>query len=135
EDRRFVPTELGETVNEMLTEYFPKFVDEKFTAHMEDELDKVADGEEEWRDVVDEIYKQLEEYLEVAEKEIEKIEIRDEPTDVICEKCGRNMVIKMGRYGKFLACPGFPECRNTKSFVEKIGVPCPDCEGGEIVVK
>src|SRR5699024_4312434 len=101
EDRRFVPTELGETVNEMMTEYFPKFVDEKFTAHMEDELDKVADGEEEWRDVVDEIYKQLEEYLEVAEKEIEKIEIRDEPTDVICEKCGRNMVIKMGRYGKF----------------------------------
>ncbi|MFR6436742.1 MAG: DNA topoisomerase, partial [Peptoniphilaceae bacterium] len=111
EERRFVPTELGETVNDLLTDYFPMFVDEDFTAKMEHSLDAVAEGELAWQNAVDPVYKQLAEYLERAEKEIEKVEIRDEPTDVICEKCGRNMVIKMGRYGKFLACPGFPDCR------------------------
>lgn len=135
EERRFVPTELGETVNDLLTDYFPMFVDEDFTAKMEHSLDAVADGELAWQKAVDPVYKQLAEYLERAEKEIEKVEIRDEPTDVICEKCGRNMVIKMGRYGKFLACPGFPDCRNTKALVEKIGVKCPKCGEGEIVIK
>lgn len=135
EEKRFVPTELGETVNSLLTEYFPMFVDEDFTAKMEERLDSVADGALEWQNAVDPVYKKLEGYLEQAEKEIEKVEIRDEPTDVVCEKCGRNMVIKMGRYGKFLACPGFPECRNTKALVEKVGVPCPKCGEGEIVIK
>ncbi|MDD7363858.1 MAG: type I DNA topoisomerase [Peptoniphilus sp.] len=135
EEKRFVPTELGETVNGLLTEYFPMFVDEDFTAKMEHSLDAVAEGDIKWQDAVDPVYKQLMVYLEQAEKEIEKVEIRDEPTDVVCEKCGRNMVIKMGRYGKFLACPGFPECRNTKPLVEKIGVKCPKCDEGEIVVK
>lgn len=135
EDKRFEPTELGEAVNEILVAYFPKFVDEDFTAKMEDDLDKVADADLAWQDMVDKVYTQLAKYLEVAEDEIEKVEIRDEPTDIVCEKCGRNMVIKMGRYGKFLACPGFPDCRNTKALVEKVGVDCPDCEDGEVVIK
>lgn len=135
EEKKFVPTELGETVNDLLTEYFPRFVDEDFTADMEHSLDAVAEGDMAWQEAVDAVYKQLAKYLEVADKEIEKVEIRDEPTDIVCEKCGRNMVIKMGRYGKFLACPGFPECRNTKALVEKIGVTCPQCEDGEVVVK
>lgn len=135
EEKRFVPTELGDTVNGLLTEYFPMFVDEEFTAKMEHSLDSVADGELAWQEAVDPVYKKLIGYLEQAEKEIEKVEIHDEPTDVICEKCGRNMVIKMGRYGKFLACPGFPDCRNTKALVESIGVKCPKCEKGEVVIK
>lgn len=135
EEKRFVPTELGETVNGLLTEYFPMFVDEEFTANMEHSLDSVADGELTWQKAVDPVYKKLVGYLDQAEKEIEKVEIRDEPTDVICDKCGRNMVIKMGRYGKFLACPGFPDCRNTKALVETIGVKCPKCGKGEVVIK
>ncbi|MDO5037904.1 MAG: type I DNA topoisomerase [Tissierellia bacterium] len=135
EDRRFEPTELGEAVNDILVEYFPKFVDEKFTANMEEDLDRIAEDEIPWREVVDKVYTQLAAYLEVAEEAVEKVEIRDEPTDIVCEKCGRNMVIKMGRYGKFLACPGFPDCRNTKALVEKVGLACPECKEGEVVIK
>ncbi|MCD1147079.1 type I DNA topoisomerase [Peptoniphilus sp. KCTC 25270] len=135
EEKRMAPTELGETVNDLLVEYFPNFLDKDFTAKMESGLDEIAEGDLEWKVLVDRVYKQLAEYLVVAEKEIEKVEIRDEPTDIICDKCGKNMVIKMGRYGKFLACPGFPDCRNTKPFEEKIGVKCPDCETGDIIVK
>lgn len=135
EEKKLVPTELGETVNDLLVEYFPKFVNEEFTANMEKGLDDVAEGNIYWKDLVNQIYEQLAKYLEVAEKEIEKVEIRDEPTDVICDKCGKNMVIKMGRFGKFLACPGFPDCKNTKPYVETINVKCPKCDEGEIVVK
>ncbi len=135
EDRRFVPTELGNTVNEIMKENFKDLVDEDFTAQMEYELDEIADGEKYWKELIRSFYSGLKKDLDKAYENIEKVEIEDPVTDVICEKCGRNMVIKMGRYGKFLACPGFPECRNTKPLVEKIGVKCPKCEDGEIVVK
>lgn len=135
EEKRFNPTELGETVNELLTEYFSDLLNERFTAEMENDLDEIAQGNLQWKKIVAKVYDTLKEDLVVAEKAIEKVEIRDEETDVICEQCGKNMVIKMGRYGKFLACPGFPECRNTKPLIEEIGVPCPDCEDGKIVVK
>ncbi|NLY21397.1 MAG: type I DNA topoisomerase [Tissierellia bacterium] len=134
EDKRFIPTELGQTVNSLLNQYFGELINEEFTAQMEDSLDAVEAGELEWKKAVDDFYKILEKDLIVAEKEIEKIEIRDEETDIICDKCGRNMVIKMGKFGKFLACPGFPECRNTMPLIEKIGVKCPKCDG-EIIVK
>lgn len=134
EEKKFVPTELGLTVNELLVQYFDDLVNETFTAQMEDELDKIAVGDMQWKELIRRFYRELKKDLDVAEKDIEKIEVKDPVTDIICEKCGRNMVIKMGRYGKFLACPGYPECRNTKPFVEKIGVKCPKCDG-EIVVK
>ena len=135
EEKKFVPTELGVTVNEVLVENFDDLVDKKFTAQMENELDEIAAGKKMWKELVRSFYKDLKEDLDKAYENIEKVEIEDPVTDVICDKCGRNMVIKMGRYGKFLACPGFPECRNTKPLVEKIGVKCPKCEDGEIVVK
>ncbi|WP_010245426.1 type I DNA topoisomerase [Peptoniphilus rhinitidis] len=135
EEKKFVPTELGVTVNEILVENFDDLVDKKFTAQMENELDEIAAGKKMWKELVRSFYKDLKEDLDKAYENIEKVEIEDPVTDVICDKCGRNMVIKMGRYGKFLACPGFPECRNTKPLVEKIGVKCPKCEDGEIVVK
>ncbi|EFI42368.1 topoisomerase DNA-binding C4 zinc finger domain protein [Peptoniphilus sp. oral taxon 386 str. F0131] len=134
EDKKILPTELGITVNEILCDNFSDLINEQFTANMEADLDKIADGELEWRNLIRNFYVKLEEDLKIADSKIEKIEIRDEETDIKCEKCGRNMVIKMGRYGKFLACPGFPECRNTKSLVEKIGLKCPKC-GGDIVIK
>lgn len=135
EDKKFHPTELGETVNDILTEYFPDLVNESFTAAMEENLDTIAKGDMYWKTMVASVYDRLKEDLDRAEEEIEKVEIRDEPTDVICEKCGRNMVIKMGPYGKFLACPGFPECRNTKPYEEEIGVKCPKCKDGDVVIK
>ena len=135
EEKRLVPTELGITVNEILSENFSDLVNEEFTAHLESELDKVADGDLFWKELLRVFYKQLAHDLEIAEKNIVKVEIRDEETDVVCEKCGRNMVIKMGRYGKFLACPGFPECKNAKPLIEKIGLKCPKCKTGEVVVK
>lgn len=131
-------TELGKLVTDLLFSYFNDLINVKFTSHMENELDLVADGKREWKKIIDEFYKPFAVELERAEKEIEKITLEkplDIETDVICEKCGRNMVIKNGRYGKFLACPGFPECRNTKMLLEKTGVPCPKCGDGEIVVK
>lgn len=135
EEKRFVPTELGETVNEILTEYFPDLVNESFTASMEEDLDLIAQGDMAWKDLVSGVYGRLKKDLDRAEEEIEKVEIRDQPTDVICEKCGRNMVIKMGPYGKFLGCPGFPQCKNTKPLEEEIGVKCPKCHEGEVVLK
>lgn len=135
EEKKFVPTELGQTVNEILVENFDNLVDKKFTAQMEFELDEIADGKKAWKELVRAFYSDLKEDLDRAYENIEKVQIEDPVTDEICEKCGRNMVIKMGRYGKFLACPGFPECRNTKALVEKIGVKCPECGKGEIVVK
>lgn len=135
EEKKFVPTELGLTVNDIMSENFPDLVDEKFTASMESELDKIAEGNKFWKELIRSFYGDLEKDLNKAYENIEKVEIEDPVTDVICEKCGRNMVIKMGRYGKFLACPGFPECRNTKPLIEKIGVKCPKCKDGDIVVK
>ena len=133
EDRRFKPTELGETVNELLVEYFPSVTDEEFTAVLEENLDKIAEGKEPWKKVVGDFYKGFEKNLKTAEEEMEEVEIEDEVTDEICEKCGKNMVIKHGRYGKFLACPGYPECKNTKALLDKVGVDCIKCEGGEII--
>ena len=135
EEKKFVPTELGQTVNEILVDNFDNLVDKKFTAQMEFELDEIAAGKKAWKELVRAFYSDLKEDLDKAYENIEKVQIEDPVTDEICEKCGRNMVIKMGRYGKFLACPGFPECRNTKALVEKIGVKCPECGEGEIVVK
>lgn len=130
----FFPTELGLVVNDLLTDYFKHVVNEEFTATLEDNLDQIAAGKVQWKSVVSNFYKDFQKELSIAESEIDKIEVEDEVSDEICEKCGRNMVIKHGRFGKFLACPGYPECKNTKPIVEKINVKCPDC-GGDIVRK
>ena len=127
-------TELGEVVNQIMKESFPSIVDEHFTANMESLLDGVEEGNVNWKTVVRNFYPDLEEAVEIAEKELEEVKIEDEVTDVICEECGRNMVIKYGPHGKFLACPGFPECRNTMPYYEKIGVACPKC-GKDLVQK
>lgn len=134
ENRNLYVTELGEVVNSIMKEAFATIVDEKFTANMESLLDKVAEGSVEWKTVVRNFYPDLDEAVQVAEKELEKVEIQDEVTDVVCDLCGRNMVIKYGPHGRFLACPGFPECRNTKPYLEKIGVECPKC-GKEVVLR
>lgn len=134
ENGRFKPTELGEIVVNILQEYFKDIVDVDFTAEMEDQLDKIESGEEKWQKVIETFYIPFENELKTAEKAIEKVKIQDEVTDEKCELCGRNMVIKNGRFGKFLACPGFPECKNTKPLVEDIGVKCPRC-GGDVVVR
>ncbi len=127
-------TEIGEVVNNMMKQSFPSIVDVNFTANMEGLLDMVEEGKVEWKEVIRNFYPDLEEAVKKAEEELETVKIEDEVTDVICEECGRNMVIKYGPHGKFLACPGFPECRNTKPYLEKIGVPCPIC-GKEIVIR
>ena len=134
EGRNICVTELGEVVNNIMKESFPTIVDEHFTANMEGLLDKIEEGVVPWKSVVSNFYPDLEEAVKVAQKDLEKVKIEDEVTDVICEQCGRNMVVKYGPHGKFLACPGFPECRNTKPYLEKIGVPCPKC-GKDIVVR
>ena len=127
ENKNLYVTEIGEVVNSIMKESFPTIVDEHFTANMESLLDGVAEGKIPWKTVVANFYPDLEKAVQAAEEELEKITIEDEVTDEICEVCGRNMVIKYGPYGKFLACPGFPECRNTKPYYEKIGVACPKC--------
>ena len=127
-------TELGEVVNSIMKDSFPSIVDEHFTANMESLLDKVEEGAVHWKTVVSNFYPDLEEAVQIAEKDLEKIKIEDEVTDVICEECGRNMVVKYGPHGKFLACPGFPECRNTKPYLEKTGIKCPLCQK-EVVLK
>lgn len=132
--RALKPTELGTVVNSMLKEHFPNIVDVGFTAQMEQQLDDVEEGQKNWRNVIDEFYYPFKEVLDKADRSIEKIDVPDEQSDVICEKCGRQMVIKQGRYGKFLACPGFPECRNTKPLVEELNVHCPKC-GGHIQIR
>lgn len=132
ENKYLAPTELGFIVTDLLEDYFKNIMNEEFTAKMEQDLDKVEEGSLSWVEVVSNFYDNFKVDLEIAEKEIEAIEIKDEETDILCDKCGRNMVIKMGRYGKFLACPGYPECKNTKPIVKDIGVKCPEC-GGDIV--
>ena len=132
EKRMLKPTELGTIVTDIMAENFSDIVDVDFTANMEQQLDDIEDGGEKWVEVIDRFYKPFAVEVEKAEKEIEKIEIKDEVSDEICEKCGRNMVIKLGRFGKFLACPGFPECRNAKPILKDTGVKCPKC-GARIV--
>ncbi len=134
ENKNLYMTEIGEIVNTIMKEAFTTIVDEKFTANMEMLLDKVEEGDVDWKTVVRNFYPDLEQAVQEAEKNLEKVQIEDEVTDVICELCGRRMVIKYGPHGKFLACPGFPECRNTKPYLEKAGVACPKC-GREIVIR
>lgn len=134
EDKNLYVSELGEVVNNMMKDAFPSIVDVNFTANLEALLDKVETGAISWKTVVANFYPDLDEAVKKAEKELEQVEIADEVSDEICDVCGRNMVIKYGPHGKFLACPGFPECRNTKPYFEKIGVTCPKC-GKEIVVR
>ena len=127
ENKNLYMTELGEVVNNIMKQSFASIVDVNFTAYMEGLLDMIAEGKVEWKSVISNFYPDLKEAVEKAEKELETVKIEDEVTDVVCEECGRNMVIKYGPHGKFLACPGFPECRNTKPYLEKIGVACPKC--------
>ena len=134
EAKNLYVTELGEVVNQIMKESFPSIVDEHFTANMESLLDSIGEGAVNWKTVVRNFYPDLEAAVEVAEKELQKVKIEDEVTDVVCDQCGRNMVVKYGPHGKFLACPGFPECRNTKPYLEKIGVPCPKC-GKDVVLR
>ena len=134
EKKNLVPTELGFIVNNIMSEYFKQIVDVDFTADMERKLDDVEEGKEEWREVVGEFFGPLKVALDKAEKEVSKVVIEDKVSDVKCDKCGRMMVIKRGRYGEFLACPGYPECKNVKPIVEELDVPCPEC-GKKIVVK
>ncbi|GCF92815.1 DNA topoisomerase 1 [Enterococcus florum] len=131
--RRFEPTELGEIVNSLIVEFFPQIVDVNFTAEMENDLDKVEEGKEEWIKVVDRFYRPFEKELEKAEENIEKVQIKDEPAGFDCDVCGHPMVIKLGRYGKFYACSNFPDCRNTKPIIKEIGVECPVCHKGQVV--
>ncbi|RHG62899.1 type I DNA topoisomerase [Coprococcus comes] len=133
ENKNLYMTELGEVVNNIMKQSFTSIVDVNFTAYMEGLLDMIAEGKVEWKSVISNFYPDLNEAVEKAEKELETVKIEDEVTDVVCEECGRNMVIKYGPHGKFLACPGFPECRNTKPYLEKIGVACPKC-GKDIVL-
>ena len=134
ENKNLYMTELGEAVNNIMKQSFPSIVDVTFTANMEGLLDLVEDGKVEWKTIIKNFYPDLDEAVKQAEKELEKVQIRDEETDVICDVCGRNMVIKYGPHGRFLACPGFPECKNTKPYLEKIGVKCPMC-GKDVVIR
>ena len=134
ENKNLYVTEIGSVVNSIMKESFPTIVDEHFTANMESLLDSVAEGKVHWKTVVENFYPDLETAVAAAEKDLEKVTIEDEVTDEICEVCGRNMVVKYGPHGKFLACPGFPDCRNTKPYYEKIGVNCPKC-GKDVVIK
>ena len=128
------PTELGKVVNKLLVENFKDVLDVEFTAKMEDQFDEIAEGKEQWKKVIEEFYGPFENIVEKVEKELEHVKLEDEVSDVPCDKCGRMMVIKYGRYGKFLACPGYPECKNAKPFVETIDVPCPKC-GGKVQIR
>jgi DNA topoisomerase-1 len=133
DNKRFIPTELGTVVLELVEEFFPEIIDVDFTAKMEGDLDAVEEGKTEWITIIDDFYKGFEKRLKTAEEEMEKVEIRDEPAGIDCENCGHEMVYKMGRYGKFLACSNFPECRNTKPILKEIGVKCPKCKEGNVV--
>lgn len=133
DNKRFIPTELGEIVLELIREFFPDILDAEFTAKMEQEFDSVEEGNIEWIKVIDEFYKEFAIHLAKAEVEMEKIEIKDEPAGEDCVECGHGMVFKMGRYGKFMACSNFPDCRNTKPIVKEIGVKCPKCKEGNII--
>ncbi|GHH96545.1 type I DNA topoisomerase [Neobacillus kokaensis] len=133
DNKRFVPTELGEIVHEVMVEFFPEIIDVEFTARLEKGLDNVEDGKMPWIKLIDSFYKEFETHLKIAEQVMEKIEIKDEPAGEDCENCGSPMVFKMGRYGKFMACSNFPDCRNTKPIVKEIGVTCPSCNEGTII--
>lgn len=133
DQKRFMPTEIGEIVNQSMEEYFPNIIDVDFTKTMEADLDSVAEGDASWVKIIDDFYKEFEPRVERAEEEMEKIEIKDEPVGEDCEKCGSPMVYKMGRYGKFKACSNFPDCRNTKAIVKSIGVTCPKCKKGDVI--
>ena len=134
ENKNLYVTELGEAVNGIMKKCFPSIVDLSFTANMELLLDKVADGTVKWKTIVENFYPDLDQAVTTAEKTLESVKIADEVSDVICDVCGRNMVVKYGPHGKFLACPGFPDCKNTKPYLEKTGVACPQC-GKDIVIK
>ena len=127
EQKQLIPTELGKVVNKLLTENFTDIINVEFTAKVEDQFDNIAEGKENWKEMIGEFYTPFEKNLEKVEKELEHVEIEEEVSDVKCDKCGRMMVYKYGRFGKFLACPGYPECKNTKAIVETIDVPCPKC--------
>ncbi len=131
------PTELGEALSQLMKERFPKIVNVKFTAQMEQELDTVESGDEEWRNLLSQFYTDLEKTLKKAKADMDgvKIHLKEDETDIICEKCGRQMVVKVGRYGKFIACPGYPECKNIKKYVENVGVKCPECNSEVIIRK
>lgn len=133
DNKRFIPTELGTIVVEVLQEFFPEIIDVEFTEKMEGDLDTVEDGQKNWVQLIDDFYSGFSERLEKAESEMAKIEIKDEPAGIQCENCGHEMVYKMGRYGKFLACSNFPDCRNTKPILKEIGVKCPKCKEGNVV--
>lgn len=135
EAKTLYPTELGEVMTNLLKERFPKIVNYKFTAQMEENLDEVEHGKEEWVELLDEFYSDFDKTLKKAKEEMEgvKLQLKEDQTDIICDKCGRQMVVKVGRYGKFIACPGYPECKNVLKFVEKTGVKCPKCNGDVIV--
>lgn len=132
EQKKFVPTELGQLVISLIEDFFPEIINIEFTAQMEENLDQIEEGQLRWVKVLEDFYEDFEKRLKVAEDEMEKVEIKDEVSDEVCEICGRPMVYKMGKYGKFLACSGFPECKNTKPIIKKIDVTCPKC-GGDIV--
>ncbi|MEC1697165.1 type I DNA topoisomerase [Schinkia azotoformans] len=133
DNKRFIPTELGTIVHELIIEFFPEILDLEFTAKMETSLDLIEEGQTNWVEIIDEFYQGFEKRLRVAEKEMQEVEIKDEPAGEDCEQCGSPMVYKMGRFGKFMACSNFPDCRNTKAIVKEIGVKCPTCKEGNII--
>lgn len=133
DNKRFIPTELGEIVTELMFEFFPEILNVEFTAKMEQDLDYIEEGKINWVQIIDDFYQGFEKKLEIAEKEMQQVEIKDEPAGEECEQCGSPMVYKMGRYGKFMACSNFPDCRNTKAIVKEIGVKCPKCKDGNII--
>ena len=134
ENKNLYLTEIGEVVNNIMKQSFPSIVDVNFTANMESLLDGVEEGKVNWKTIIENFYPDIEEAVEKAQKELAEVKIEDEVTDVVCEQCGRNMVIKYGPHGRFLACPGFPECRNTKPYLEKVGVACTIC-GKDVVLR
>ena len=134
EQKQLVPTDLGKIVNKLLVENFKDIINVEFTAGIETQFDNIAEGKEPWKKVIREFYTPFEKIVEKVDKELEHVKLEEEVTDVVCEKCGKNMVVKYGRYGKFLACPGYPECKNIKPFVQKIEVPCPVC-GSEVHIR
>jgi len=132
--KQFIPTDLGKVVNNLLVENFGDFINVEFTANMEEKFDKIAEGDENWKSVIRDFYSPFEKIVEKVDKDLEHVTLTYEETDIPCEKCGRMMVIKYGKYGKFLACPGYPECRNAKPYIETIDVPCPVC-GGKVQIR
>ncbi|WP_174733914.1 type I DNA topoisomerase [Mesobacillus harenae] len=133
DNKRFLPTELGEIIHQLVMEFFPDIINAEFTAKLEQELDDVEDGKVNWVSIINEFYVDFEKHLQIAEKEMQEVEIKDEPAGEDCEHCQNPMVFKMGRYGKFMACSNFPECRNTKAIVKEIGVKCPNCKEGNVI--